>query len=298
MSKISAQHGPPHHLIRRIVAGGGLVLLEAYVLVSEMIAINPTWFARYPNAVSLLTFVLPSILGAITESPWVATVLGPIPFVLVLGVYWVLFRQFPSFPPAALAVVVGLFAILSVLGWLVRRVLPDVLRSPPNEVPNAARASGEQRAHRRGVHGGTVVPLTVGCALLAESIGLLNFELFAAPPSWILPFARNYSPLTILLTVLTALTPFFAVVVGMLAHRIEAAILLAALPFWLLIAVYLALFAPSWYLDLQGLSNLTERIVLTTFVCGILGAVGWRLGRFFRRHGSSDLPPNAVEQAG
>ena len=68
-------------------------------------------------------------------------------------------------------------------------------------------------------------------------------------------------------------------VVGLLARRFEAAILLAVLPFWLIAVVYLARYAPPWNLDLFSLGPLAGRVAAATFLLGGLGFLGWLLRR-------------------
>jgi hypothetical protein len=68
-------------------------------------------------------------------------------------------------------------------------------------------------------------------------------------------------------------------VIGLLARRFEAAILLAVLPFWLIAVVYLARYAPPWNLDLFSLGPLAGRVAAATFLLGGLGFLGWLLRR-------------------
>jgi hypothetical protein len=67
--------------------------------------------------------------------------------------------------------------------------------------------------------------------------------------------------------------------VGLLSRRLEAALLLAAVPFWALGAVYLTLRAPIWELGLVQLGILIERAASATILLGILSLLGWLLRR-------------------
>lgn len=58
--------------------------------------------------------------------------------------------------------------------------------------------------------------------------------------------------------------------------------LLAVLPLWLLVAVYLTVFAPSWYLYLEGLSELAVRIVIAIWLFAVVGCAGFGVRRFAR----------------
>jgi hypothetical protein len=68
-------------------------------------------------------------------------------------------------------------------------------------------------------------------------------------------------------------------VIGLLARRFEAAILLAVLPFWLIAVVYLARYAPPWNVDLFSLGPLAGRVADATLLLGGLGFLGWLLRR-------------------
>jgi hypothetical protein len=68
-------------------------------------------------------------------------------------------------------------------------------------------------------------------------------------------------------------------VIGLLARRFEAAILLAVLPFWLIAVVYLALYAQPWNVDLFSLGPLAGRVANATLLLGSLGFLGWLLRR-------------------
>ena len=79
-------------------------------------------------------------------------------------------------------------------------------------------------------------------------------------------------------------------VVGLLARRFEAAILLAVLPFWLIAVVYLARYAPPWNVDLFSLGPLAGRVAAATFLVGGLGYLGWLLRRALFGAKSTSMP--------
>jgi hypothetical protein len=71
--------------------------------------------------------------------------------------------------------------------------------------------------------------------------------------------------------------------VGLLSKRIEVALVLSVLPFWVLSAVYLAGNAPVWNVDLVALGVLVQRAANATLMLGLLGAFGWLVRRALRR---------------
>jgi hypothetical protein len=71
--------------------------------------------------------------------------------------------------------------------------------------------------------------------------------------------------------------------VGLLARRLEIAILLALLPFYALAVVYSILFAPVWNVDLFSLGVLVQRVANTSVMLGVLGVIGWLLRRVIVR---------------
>ena len=73
------------------------------------------------------------------------------------------------------------------------------------------------------------------------------------------------------------------VIIGLLAKRFEVAIVLAALPFLMLVIVYTAVFAPVWNIDLYQLGVLAQRVAGGAFLLGGLGFFGWLVRRIFRR---------------
>lgn len=71
--------------------------------------------------------------------------------------------------------------------------------------------------------------------------------------------------------------------VGLLSKRIEVALVLSVLPFWVLAAVYLAGFAPLWNVDLVTIGVLVQRVANATLMLGLLGGFGWLVRRALRR---------------
>jgi len=73
------------------------------------------------------------------------------------------------------------------------------------------------------------------------------------------------------------------VLIGLLAKRLEAAVVLTVLPFFMLALVYTAVFAPVWNIDLFQLGVLAGRVSGGAFLLGGLGIFGWMLRRILRR---------------
>ncbi len=77
------------------------------------------------------------------------------------------------------------------------------------------------------------------------------------------------------------------VLIGLVSRRFEVAIVLTVLPFFVLIVVYTAAFAPVWNIDLFQLGVLAGRVAGMIFLLGGLGYFGWLLRRIFLRGDSS-----------
>jgi amino acid permease len=73
------------------------------------------------------------------------------------------------------------------------------------------------------------------------------------------------------------------VILGAVSQRLEVAIVLTVLPFFLLAVVYTTVYAPVWNIDLFQLGVLAERVAGGAFLLGGLGAFGWLLRRTFNR---------------
>jgi hypothetical protein len=71
------------------------------------------------------------------------------------------------------------------------------------------------------------------------------------------------------------------VLIGALSIRLEVAIVLTVLPFFVLAVVYTATRAPVWNIDLFQLGVQAGRVAGGAFLLGGLGAFGWLLRRIF-----------------
>lgn len=78
-------------------------------------------------------------------------------------------------------------------------------------------------------------------------------------------------------------------IVGALSRRLEVAIVLALLPFWITAVVYLVSRAPIWDVDLVQLGVLAERVASTSVLLGVLGAFGWLIQRIVTGRAVSSL---------
>lgn len=74
-------------------------------------------------------------------------------------------------------------------------------------------------------------------------------------------------------------------IVGLLARRLEAALLLAVLPFYALALVYVTIYSPIWNVDLFQLGVLASRVGGSSVLLAALGAVGWLVQRLLRGKG-------------
>lgn len=111
--------------------------------------------------------------------------------------------------------------------------------------------------------------IALAVAVLLESFAVISIVLRTS----FLPLGPIYPNLV---SVAVFVLP---VVVGVLSRRLEIAVLLAVLPFWALSVVYLAVFAPLWYVDLFQIGVLAERVAGATILLGSLGLFGWLLRR-------------------
>jgi len=78
-------------------------------------------------------------------------------------------------------------------------------------------------------------------------------------------------------------------IVGVLSRRLEVAVVLALLPFWITAVVYLASRAPVWDVDLVQLGVLAERVASTSVLLGVLGTFGWLIQRIVTGRAVSNL---------
>ncbi|HKT38797.1 MAG TPA: hypothetical protein VJR48_10520 [Ktedonobacterales bacterium] len=71
------------------------------------------------------------------------------------------------------------------------------------------------------------------------------------------------------------------VIIGLISGRVEVAVVLTVLPFFVLAVVYTAVYAPVWNIDLFQLGTLAGRVAGAAFLLGGLGAFGWMIRRIF-----------------
>lgn len=67
--------------------------------------------------------------------------------------------------------------------------------------------------------------------------------------------------------------------VGLLSQRFEAAIVLAVLPFWTTVLIYVGVYAPIYNTDLVQLGALIGPVAGSSFMLGGLGLFGWLIRR-------------------
>jgi hypothetical protein len=67
--------------------------------------------------------------------------------------------------------------------------------------------------------------------------------------------------------------------IGVLSRRLEVALLLATLPWWVTSVVYLAEFGAVWNIDLFQLGVLAGRVAGMAILLGILSLFGWLIRR-------------------
>jgi hypothetical protein len=68
-------------------------------------------------------------------------------------------------------------------------------------------------------------------------------------------------------------------IIGLLARRLEAAVLLTTLPWWITSVIYLAEFGAVWNIDLLQLGVLAGRVAAMAILLGFLGIFGWLVRR-------------------
>jgi hypothetical protein len=77
------------------------------------------------------------------------------------------------------------------------------------------------------------------------------------------------------------------VIIGALSLRVEVAVALTVLPFFVLAVVYAAAFAPVWNIDPFQLGVQAGRVAGAAFLLGGLGALGWIFRRVFMGNSQS-----------
>ena len=76
-------------------------------------------------------------------------------------------------------------------------------------------------------------------------------------------------------------------VVGFLCQRFEAAIVLAVLPFWTMVLIYVGVYAPVYNTDLLQLGTLAGPVAGSSFLLAGLGLLGWMVRRAVVARGAS-----------
>lgn len=71
------------------------------------------------------------------------------------------------------------------------------------------------------------------------------------------------------------------IIIGVIAHRYDVAIVLSVLPFIILAVVYTTIYAPVWNIDLFQLGVLAGRVAGGVFLLGGMGLFGWLLRHIF-----------------
>jgi hypothetical protein len=119
--------------------------------------------------------------------------------------------------------------------------------------------------------------IALGALVILEGLALVSTVLNVVflPLGVIYP---NIASITILL---------LPVVIGLVAHRWEVAIVLTVLPFFVLAVVYTTVYAPVCNIDLFQLGVLAGRVAGAAFLLGGLGWFGWLLRRIFLRGSST-----------
>jgi hypothetical protein len=115
--------------------------------------------------------------------------------------------------------------------------------------------------------------IALGALVVLEGLAVVStvLNLIFIPVGSIYP---NIASVTVLL---------LPVIIGLISQRLEVAIVLTVLPFFVLAVVYTAAFAPIWNIDLFQLGVLAGRVAGATFLLGGLGAFGWLLRRVILR---------------
>jgi hypothetical protein len=115
--------------------------------------------------------------------------------------------------------------------------------------------------------------LALGALVILEGLAVLStvLNIVFLPLGTVYP---NVASVTILV---------LPVIIGAVAQKLEAAIALTVLPFFVLAVVYTAVYAPVWNIDLFQLGVLAGRVAGAAFLLGGLGAFGWLLRRMLSR---------------
>lgn len=118
--------------------------------------------------------------------------------------------------------------------------------------------------------------IALGALVIIEGLALVSvvLNLVFIPISPITTIYPNIASVAILI---------LPVIIGIVARRIEVAIVLTVTPFFVLSLVYTTVYAPVWNIDLFQLGTLAGRVASTVLLLGSLGALGWLIRRIFLR---------------
>jgi hypothetical protein len=114
--------------------------------------------------------------------------------------------------------------------------------------------------------------IALGIAVVLEGAALLSVILNI-----------TFVPIKVYPSIVSVAVIVLPSIVGLLARRLEVAILLALLPFYTLAVVYSLLFQPVWNVDLFTLGVLVQRVANTSVLLGVLAVIGWLLRRVILR---------------
>ena len=117
----------------------------------------------------------------------------------------------------------------------------------------------------------------LGVAVILEGIAVISVVMGIA----LVPGALYGNVISVAVFVLPG-------IIGLLSRRLEAAILLAVMPFWALAVVFLAIGAPLWNVDLYSIGLIANRAAGPSVMLIVLALLGWLLRRLiFGRRATS-----------
>lgn len=116
----------------------------------------------------------------------------------------------------------------------------------------------------------TVRYIILGVLVVLEGLAVVSIALQAP----LLPFPGYPHIISVIAYILPVL-------IGLASDRIEAAIVLAVIPLYVFVVIYLAIFAVPWTVDLYTLGTLAGEAAGPTVLLGALGAFGYFIRRVF-----------------
>jgi len=116
--------------------------------------------------------------------------------------------------------------------------------------------------------GETIRLLALGAAVALEGLAIVSVVLGLT----LLPIPGYGHLVSVVVFVLPSL-------VGFLSRRLAVALVLAALPFWLLALLYLAIFEPIWLQDLFSIGVTVSRAAGASVVLLAVALLGWLVRR-------------------